>query len=124
MDISFPPIYDLEIKLLQPEVRSSVDQMRALLSDDFFEFCSSGSVYFFNKDQDIDGIVNSSDLDWEIQDFKTQRLAADVVLATYGLIKHNETRREMKYSLRSSIWRCIDGQWKMVFHQGTLTGEF
>lgn len=28
---------------------------------------------------------------------------------------------DKKNSLRSSIWKCIEGKWKMIFHQGTLT---
>nr|WP_242947776.1 hypothetical protein [Desulfosporosinus lacus] len=51
-------------------------------------------------------------------------LAPDVVLATYRAVKSNESREEMRNSLRSSIWKFLDGRWQMVFHQGTRTMEF
>lgn len=40
------------------------------------------------------------------------------------VIKHNELNENMKYSLRSSTWKLINGTWKMFFHQGTLTTKF
>jgi hypothetical protein len=54
----------------------------------------------------------------------TNQLSNDCVLATYKLIEHNKINEKKKYSLRSSIWKCFDGRWKMFFHQGTLTSEF
>jgi hypothetical protein len=57
----------------------------------------------------------------EMLDFQIKQLAADVVLATYKVVKHGETREAKKYSLRSSIWKINDDKWQMVFHQGTPT---
>nr|WP_242876402.1 DUF4440 domain-containing protein [Desulfosporosinus hippei] len=59
-----------------------------------------------------------------IEDFQVKVLATDVVLATYRAVKTNESREEMRNSLRSSIWKFIDGRWQMVFHQGTRTMEY
>jgi hypothetical protein len=117
-------IYDLEKRLLQPEIRSSMEKLAEIISDDFFEFCSSGSIYFFDKNDVQDEILNSTDFNCEIKDFKIQILSSDVILATYKAIKHHESRKEMKYSLRSSVWKFINGEWKIIFHQGTPTKEF
>ncbi len=110
--------------MLQPEIRSSKEEMGELLSEDFSEFGSSGNVYFFSED----GFKNDNQepivFNCEIKEFDIKILATDVVLATYKVIKHHETRKNMKYSLRSSIWKCFNGQWKVIFHQGTLTNEF
>jgi hypothetical protein len=38
-------IYELELLLLKPEVRSSFDRLNFLLADDFQEFGSSGFTY-------------------------------------------------------------------------------
>jgi len=38
-------IYELENKLLQPEIRNSPEQVARLLSKDFVEYCSPGSIY-------------------------------------------------------------------------------
>jgi|SRR5690554_6897465 hypothetical protein len=114
-------IYDLENRLLQPEIRSSKEKMGELLTGDFFEFCSSGWVYFFSEDDFADGDQGQTVFNCEIKDFDIRILAPGVVLATYKAIKHHETREDMKYSLRSSIWKSFNGQWKIVFHQGTPT---
>jgi hypothetical protein len=52
-----------------------------------------------------------------LHNFEVHPLAPDVVLATYCSV--NETRKQ--HTLRSSIWKRIDGRWQMVFHQGTPT---
>jgi hypothetical protein len=59
-------------------------------------------------------------MDWEIRDFEISQLSNECLLATYKLIKHNEPNEDIKYSLRSSIWKLLEGKWKMTFHQGTL----
>jgi hypothetical protein len=113
-------ILNLEQELLKPEIRQSREKMAEILSDDCFEFCSSGYVWFFASNTEVD---NSPELNWEIVDFETKNLSPDVILATYKLIKHGEDN-ERKYSLRSSIWKRFDVKWKMIFHQGTITHEF
>lgn len=119
----FNIIYDLENQLLKLETRQSREKISKLLSDDFFEFTSSGFVWHYNKNKAIDSSVNLVSLDWEIKDFSIKILAADVILATYKLVKNNEEEFHKKYSLRSSIWKNIDGNWKMIFHQGTPMSE-
>ncbi len=51
-------------------------------------------------------------------------LSDDCILAMYKLIKHDEINESKKYSLRSSIWKLINGKWKMFFYQGTCTEKF
>ncbi len=51
-------------------------------------------------------------------DFSIKVLADDVVLATYVSHRHNPDE-DPKHALRSSIWKLMDGRWKIVFHQGT-----
>ena len=117
-------ILKLEKDLLKPETRKSAEKISTLLSDDFIEFSSSGNIYNYNKDDVFDNDSNSSEIKWEVKEFKIKELSNDCILATYKLIKHSELRENMKYSLRSSIWKLFNGTWKMVFHQGTLTSEF
>lgn len=103
----------LEEQLLQPGVRKSTKQLEKLLADDFVEFGSSGRV--FNKQQIINGLSTEPKIKMSLIDFAIKQLAEDVVLATYRVLKHED----MKFSLRSSIWKLNEGQWQMVFHQGT-----
>jgi hypothetical protein len=99
--------------LLQPGVRKSVKELEILLTEDFIEFGSSGRTY--NKQQVIDGLANESLVQMTLMNFKVKLLAPDVALSTYRVVKH----KDMKYSLRSSIWKLKEGKWQMVFHQGT-----
>ena len=117
-------IFELEKALLNPETRKSAEKISEILSEDFIEFTSSGHIYHYNKGDVFDNDSNSSKIKWEIKEFKIKELSNDCLLATYKLIKHSELRENMRYSLRSSIWRLFDGTWKMIFHQGTLTSKF
>lgn len=116
-------ILQLENELLKPEIRQSVEKTSEFLSDGFTEFCSSGYIYHYNTGQAIDEGTNMQAIDWEIKDFEINSLSDDCLLATYRLIKHSELNENRKYSLRSSIWKCFNGKWKMTFHQGTLTSK-
>jgi hypothetical protein len=113
-------IFDLEKQLLMPEIRQSVERFMDFFSKDFIEFGSSGRILYFSEDY-FKGEQYPPGFKYEIKDFKIKILAQDVVLATYKGIKHHESMEDRKYSLRSSIWKCFDGKWKMIFHQGTPT---
>lgn len=108
-------IYHLENQLLQPEVRQSAEKISELLSEEFFEFCSSGMIYYYKKNDIFDPSVQ-----WVINNFNIKVLSSDTVLATYQAEKREGSMKEKTYSLRSSIWKSMNGQWKMIFHQGTL----
>jgi hypothetical protein len=114
-------IYQLEDRLLQPEIRRSKEEIAKLLADDFVEFGSSGRI--FDKIQVVEGLPHSPTVPMVIEDFQIKVLSSNVVLATYRVVRTNEPREEMKNSLRSSIWKFIDKRWQMVFHQGTRTIE-
>lgn len=113
-------ILQLENDLLKSEIRKSAQKISKLLSDDFIEFSSSGGEYHYKKGDIFQAQDDNSVLDWEIVDFKVIELSCDCILATYKVIKHDVSDESKKYSLRSSIWRNYDGEWKMFFHQGTL----
>ncbi|MEH6942217.1 DUF4440 domain-containing protein [Bacillus sp. JJ722] len=104
----------LEEKLLKPEIRTSKDELANILADDFFEFGSSGKVLY--KDESIDE-VSLSIVQMKLSDFEIHPLSEEIVLSTYRI--YNEINQQ--HSLRSSIWKFIDGRWKMCFHQGTKT---
>lgn len=113
-------ILQLENDLLKPEIRQAVEKTSELLGEGFTEFCSSGHIYRYNKGDAVDEDTNLQQINWEIKDFEINQLSDDCLLVTYKLIKHSELNENKKYSLRSSIWKCFDGTWKMFFHQGTV----
>jgi hypothetical protein len=110
----------LEEQLLQSEVRKSAD-IEVLLANEFVEFGSSGRI--FDKQQTIARLRAESAVHRALVDFKALQLAPGVVLATYRAIRHGVPGEQSTYSLRSSVWKLIDGRWQMVFHQGTLSNK-
>ena len=122
-DMLAKKIYNMEMQLLRPEVRISSEKLAELLWDDMIEFCSSGFVYQYKKNDVIEKSLNSSTLKWKIKDFKIKCLSDDIILVTYMLDKNSYTSTKPNHSLRSSIWKSTDGKWKMFFHQGTPVVE-
>jgi len=110
-------IYGLELSLLTPEVRSSVDKLNNLLSDDFIEFGSSGLIY--DKKEILERLpANFEKVEYIISDFNAEQLSEGIIFTTYKTDRIiNDT--DKLTSLRSSVWRNINGNWQMFFHQGT-----
>ena len=106
---------DLEQSLLRPEVRASATAVDRLIADDFVEFGSSGHA--FGKKDVIEALQSEPATERTLADFRVRRLADSVVLLTYRSIRR-EASGERQF-LRCSIWKNVDGQWRMVFHQGT-----
>lgn len=107
----------LEVRLLQPDVRHSASELATLLADEFVEFGSSGRVY--DKLSITEALSNESAVKISVADFKTVLLASDTVLVTYRAVFVKGEGGQITHSLRSSIWKLKDNTWQMVFHQGT-----
>lgn len=112
-------LYKLETSLHKKEVRNSREHVAALLSDDFLEFGKSGMI--FNKESILNLLESEeTDLQVEVSDFNIRELAPDVVLVTYKGSMVDDEGKTIS-SLRSSIWVLQEGNWRMVFHQGTVS---
>jgi hypothetical protein len=109
-------ILNLENELLRPETRKSPEKLRGLLSEDFIEYCSSGSIYNYN----IYDTFYEENVEFKIIDFNTRELSKYCILATYKVNKIYHNDNTVKSSLRSSIWKLYESKWKMIFHQGTI----
>ncbi|MBN8207888.1 DUF4440 domain-containing protein [Bacillus sp. NTK071] len=107
-------ILDLELQLLNPHIRKEPAEIDKFLAEEFFEFGSLGTVWY--KEDSVGG-QGLSVRDMTLSDFEIYSLAEGVVLATY----HVKDKTRKQNTLRSSIWKLIDGRWQMYFHQGTLT---
>lgn len=112
----------LEQKLHRPEVRRSPDAVRALLADEFIEFGSSGRVY--NKASIVEALAEESMAEAalvpDVYDFAVHSIASDAVLVTYRSSRYRPDGTGARTTLRSSIWKLIEGRWQMTFHQGTI----
>jgi hypothetical protein len=105
-----------EQRLLERQTRGDAAALSALLHEDFVEFGSSGRV--FDKKSIIAALRQESPLQFTMTDFRCVVLASDAALVTYRLscaVADGATTR----SLRSSMWRLVNGTWQLQFHQGT-----
>lgn len=112
-------VRSLEERLHDPAIRNAPEMVAALLADDFLEFGRSGGVY--GKED----VIRSLSAEWGRQPseltahgYAARLLAADVLLLTYKTTRRQEGTPDL-HTLRSSVWKLIDGSWQMVFHQGT-----
>lgn len=110
-------IYELELRMLSRQVRSSPEELGELLADDFIEIGSSGKMY--TKQKVIRALLGEKEARFIVSDFETHPLSPRIVLATYQVEKILEDDHKAVHSLRSSIWKMIDNRWQMIFHQGT-----
>jgi hypothetical protein len=111
----------LEERILQPSVRKSAEEVSELLASEFIEFGSSGRI--FDRQQIIASLQMEPTVRRSVVDFRTCILAPAVVLVTYRAVRQGTSDAQPIHSLRSSIWKLIDGRWQMVFHQGTPSQE-
>ena len=105
---------EIELQAIGP---AHVERVTQLLADDFVEIGCSGMLY--TKVQVIAGLgeaAPSSKL--SAGDFSIKLLSPSIALLTY------RARRDTSppiHSLRVSVWQLQGEQWRMVFHQGTVT---
>ncbi len=110
-------IQHLEERLLRANVRRSPQDLAELLADDFIEIGSSGRIY--DRQTTIAELQHESPIEISLTHFQMRILAPDVVLATYHAVRSASAPAQTTQSLRSSIWKRLDGRWQLVFHQGT-----
>ncbi|MGC0399452.1 hypothetical protein RKD27_002096 [Streptomyces sp. SAI-126] len=103
-----------ELRLLDPEVRASPEQVGALLHPEFHEFGASGRHW--DRVSIIAALAGATDREAApivASGMKGVRLAPDVVHLTFET-EHNGSRAH-----RSSLWRHTSGGWLLYFHQAT-----
>ncbi len=107
----------LERQLQQAEVRADRQALEALLADDFLEFGASGGRW--DKAQVLASLPQQVFIERRISEFAVQCLGPDLAQVTY--LCHNAAApgRAASSAWRSSLWRCQEGRWQMLFHQGT-----
>lgn len=117
MNELYNTIYELENSLLKSEIRSSFEQLDILLADDFKEFGSSGLIY--TKQNVLERLPSNTDkVVYLVSDFEIKSLSEDIVMANFKTDRIINDREKVS-SLRTSLWRKEDSNWRMFFHQGT-----
>ena len=108
-------IKNLEELHLKPAIRNSKEEMDKILAEEFTEIGSSGRK--FDKEDCMNRDLSQDDL--SMHQFTMQEVATDIVLTTYYLMNKTLGR----HTLRSSLWKRINGRWQLYFHQGTVTTQ-
>ena len=103
-----------------PEYGISRSDFENMTDADFWEVGASGRRY--NREYVINTLVDRyrnppNDDIWDTKDFHCLEIALNNYLITYTLIQGTRVTR------RSTIWRYSAGDWKIVYHQGTLVQE-
>ena len=117
MNEEIQKVKELEMELLQPETRKSVERLHELLGDDFFEFMQSGSAT--NKRDVIGHLPNSPEEEFKVREMEAKVLSQDTVLLHYIADRRIIESGEEKCTLCSSVWQKRVGKWQMIFFQGT-----
>ncbi len=108
----------LEHELLSPQVRASHDRLDELLALTFVEFGSSGRIY--DKQSMIHALTQPASIEeYQVDDFTVVTESEDTALVTYSCKVRSANGDLVRTSNRSSLWKLLDGRWKMAFHQGT-----
>ena len=96
--------------------QSRADHER-MTTADFWEIGASGQRYsrqYVLNVLDARQHQSVDESEWETTDFHCRELASALYLLTYTL------RQGQRLTRRSTIWRRESGEWKIVFHQGTV----
>ncbi|WP_026556933.1 ribonuclease HI family protein [Arthrobacter sp. 35W] len=101
----------LERELLDPSVRADSTRVATLLHPDFEEIGASGRLW--TRDAVLDELVGEAFAEPAMDILNVAMLDGTTALLTY------RSTDQRGSSLRSSLWRHADGQWRLRFHQGT-----
>ena len=113
-------IRSLEESLFCKGVHRSRADAEKLLTEDFFEFESTGRTY---DREDMIALLaqeagNEPSDALSFDNYSLRPISANAVLLTYRTCRKQLNGLE-RYVHRSSIWKHSDNCWKIMFHQGT-----
>jgi hypothetical protein len=110
---------DAELELLRPEIRGSAARVEELLHPEFVEIGASGRRW--DRAAMVAALVGGDLTDpgpIEVTDVEGIRLADDLIQVRF------RTRRDTAGPVwRTSLWRRLDGRWRVYYHQGTPAAD-
>lgn len=113
-------LFALELELLEPATRASVARLSALLDEAFVEFAASGRCL------DRQALLQELPAEAGAVRYRAFDLQAWLPASDLAQVRYRSERRDgdydgapVRHALRSSLWRRRDGEWRMLFHQGT-----
>jgi len=108
----------LEESLWRSETRYDRSHLEQVLAPDFVEFGRSGNIW--GRDEILDGPGQELDARLPLPGFTVRMLGDDAALVTY---RSEFVSGEPLHANRASLWHRMDGEWRLVFHQGTPARE-
>jgi hypothetical protein len=107
----------------RPELGNTRADFEQMTADGFWEVGASGRRYsrehVLDVMEDRHQVASHLALEdtWEAIDFACRELGSDTYLLTYTLVQGQRKTR------RATVWRRSAGDWKILFHQGTLVED-
>lgn len=107
----------------RPELGTTRADFEAMTEAEFWEVGASGRRYsrghVLDVLEDRHQVASHLALEdtWEATDFACRQLGSETYLLTYTLLQGQRKTR------RTTIWRRVDGDWKILFHQGTVVED-
>lgn len=107
-----------EETLLHTDFSKSPSQLDDFLHPELFEISPIG--HYTARSEIVRWLLAKSPAQrWRLTQFKVVELATDTMLVCYQANSINAGVVKETGSLRSSIWRFHDQQWRLQFHQAT-----
>lgn len=104
----------------RPELGTSRADFERMTESTFREVGASGRCYdrdYVLNELEKRSSVPQKDEHLHAQEFHCHELAENLYLLTYTLFQG------ARQSRRATIWRRTEGDWKIVYHQGTLVSQ-
>jgi len=106
-----------------PEFGTTRADFAGMTAADFWEVGASGRRY--SREHVLDVLEDRHQVAthlaledaWEATDFACRELGSDTYLLTYTLTQGQRRTR------RATVWRRSGGDWKILFHQGTVVED-
>jgi len=115
-------IIEKEKALLTLGVRSSVEKLKSLLSNEFKEVGASGA--YFGLREVLECLPGDGNWSCKTQDWEFRMLNSEIAQTIHKAFIVHSDKDEGTYSRRTSIWKNESGEWKMIYHQGTKVEAF
>ena len=115
-------IIELEKSLLTFDVRHSETELRKRIAPNFKEIGASGA--YFGLENVLERLPTEQTWSAIVQDFEFTQHSEDICQLVFRAFIKGDDTDEGTYSLRSSLWQMINGEWKVIFHQGTKVEPF
>ena len=113
-DATIEAVIAAERTLLDPAIRADRAALERWLDPEFTEIGQSGRLW--TRAEILDDLLTTDQSAFETAELtepQVRQLASDCYLLTYVV------RIGGRRSRRSSIWSLHEGQWRMIFNQGT-----